>query len=262
MGAALKISVITVCYNSVRTIEETIVSVINQRDANVEYLVIDGGSTDGTLNVLQKYQAHIDKIVSEPDNGIYDAMNKGLALASGDIVGFLNADDLFAEDCVLKNIAELFENFSPDACFGDLIYFSSPQQKTVRYWQSSAFKAGAFARGWSPAHPTFYVKRAIYQQYGGFNLAYPMGNDIELMMRLLEKHRIKSIYLPLVMVKMRLGGVSNQSIKNIVIQNKSIFEAANHLKLRIRWGSFIFCKMGHRFSQFIFKNRSLGHNVN
>lgn len=262
MSATLKVSVITVCYNSAHTIEETIQSVVKQNYGNIEYLIIDGGSTDGTLDILKKYQVPMMKVVSESDNGIYDAMNKGISLASGDIIGFLNADDLFANENVLKNVAQVFESFSPDACFGDLIYFSSSQQKIVRYWQGCAFQVGAFAKGWSPAHPTFYVKRAIYQQYGGFNLNYPMGNDIELMMRLLEKHRIKSIYLPTILVKMRLGGVSNKSIKNIWIQNKSILSAAKHLKLKIGWVSFIFYKVIDRISQFIFKNRSLGYNVN
>lgn len=253
MQAPLKITIITVCYNSAKTIEQTIQSVLNQHYPNLEYIIIDGASTDGTQNIVKKYADKITLFKSEPDKGIYDAMNKGLTLATGDIVGLLNADDLYAHAHVLAKVNTTFER-DIDACYGDLIYFpENDQSKVLRYWKSNEFKAGLFAKGWCPPHPTFFVKRTIYAQQGLFNTTYRMGNDVELMMRFLEKAKIKSAYIPQVLVHMRAGGVSNRGFKNILIQNKCILQAARALEIPFSTYGFVFGKLKSRLLQFIFK---------
>ncbi|MFI4937112.1 MAG: glycosyltransferase family 2 protein [Candidatus Berkiellales bacterium] len=262
MHKPLTLSIVTVCYNSARTIEETLSSVLSQDYPHVQYIVVDGASTDGTLEVLKRYEDRIHTIISEPDEGIYHAMNKGISRATGDVVGLLNADDLYAHPRVISAIAEAFHNSEIDACYGDLVYFKeNDPNKIHRYWRSNAFIPGSFAKGWSPAHPTFFVRKAIYDRYGFFDTRYSMGNDIELMMRFLEKHRINSLYLGIVLVKMRLGGVSNQSIKNIIEQNKNVVQAARDLGIPISVLQFIGCKLLNRISQFILRPRSESDEV-
>lgn len=258
-----KISIITVCYNSAKTIEDTLRSVISQDYPNIEYIVIDGNSMDETISILKRYSGKINILISEKDNGIYDAMNKGITLATGDIVGLINADDVYANTKVISKIAKVFLDENVDACFGDLVYFSSKQpEKIVRYWRAGPFVSGRFAKGWSPPHPTFFVKKSVYQTHGNFNLNYSMGNDIELMMRFLEKYCIKSAYIPEILVRMRLGGVSNQGVKPIILQNKNILEAARSLNIPITPWKFFMYKLMNRLSQFIFKPRSNKHYVN
>jgi glycosyltransferase involved in cell wall biosynthesis len=248
------ISIITVCFNSVKTIEETIQSVLAQSYSEIEYIIIDGGSCDGTKEVVAKYAHKIAHVISEPDKGIYDAMNKGLKLARGEVIGLLNADDVYANNEVIAKIAKVMNSHSLDACFGDLIYFSSQNpEKIVRYWRSNHFVRGAFAKGWCPPHPTFFVKRDVYTQFGLFDTSYAMGNDVELMMRFLEKHQIQSEYVPEILVKMRVGGVSNRGLKNIWLQNKNIIKAARKLDIPISVVTFFIHKLLNRLSQFIQK---------
>lgn len=254
MSKPIKISIITVCYNSVKTIHETLQSVASQRYPHVEYILIDGGSTDGTINVIQSFEPHIAVFVSEPDKGIYDAMNKGIARATGDVVGLLNADDLYANEEVLTRVAQAFTDQNLDACYSDLIYFATDApDKVLRYWRSNDFHPGLFAKGWCPAHPTFFVRRNLYDRYGVFDTRFKGGNDVELMMRFLEKHHIKTRYLPEVMVKMRLGGVSNNSIKGIIEQNRQILQAAKKLDIPISPLTFIFYKVLSRLKQMLCK---------
>ncbi len=250
-----KITVITVCYQAGKTLEQTIQSVLAQTYSDIEYLVIDGGSTDNTAQILSKYKSQVSKIVSEKDKGIYDAMNKGISLATGDIIGFLNADDLFMHTKVIEAIEKVFSTPNIQACYADLIYFKESAQgdRTTRYFKSSPFKLGAFAKGWCPPHPTFYVRKSVYQQYGHFDLSYKIGNDVELMMRFLEKEAIQSAYLPETLVKMRVGGVSNQSLKNIYEQNKNILLAAKKLNIHINPIRFTLCKVTDRVKQFLVK---------
>lgn len=250
------ISIITVCLNSAKTIEQTLCSVLAQNYQPVEYIVIDGGSTDQTLAIIEKYRADISMLISEPDKGIYDAMNKGLCCATGEIVGLINADDIYADERVISKIAKPFSDPSIQACFGDLVYFFQDPENIIRYWRAGSFIPGLFAKGWNPPHPTFFVRRHVYQNYGLFNTDYPLGGDVELMMRFLEKHRIKSVYLPEVLVKMRLGGVSNRGIKNIIEQNKSILRAAKKLGIPISPLKFWFYKIINRFFQFIVRPRN------
>jgi glycosyltransferase involved in cell wall biosynthesis len=207
-------SIITACFNSVRTLPQTLASVRSQVDTIFEHLIIDGGSTDGSLDVV-KASLPLSQIVSEPDDGIYDAMNKGIMRAKGEILGILNADDFYASSDVLAKVALVFEDPSVHACFGDLVYVDSRDTgEVVRYWRSGGCEMRKFFWGWMPPHPTFFVRRSIYERYGLFNLKLGSAADYELMLRFLVKFKIKAIYLPEVLVKMRTGGVSNMSWQN------------------------------------------------
>lgn len=221
----MKISVITVAYNSAATIGDTMDSVAMQTYPEVEHLVVDGASKDDTVKIARSRSTPRTLIRSEPDKGIYDAMNKGMAWATGDIVGFLNADDLYADSQVLSRVATAFEDAELDACFGDLVYVTADNRKVVRYWKSKPFKVGSFALGWCPAHPTFYVRRSVIERLGPFDLSYRLAADTEFMMRYLERGNVRSIYLPHVQVRMRVGGATNQSWSNIAQQNREIFHA-------------------------------------
>ncbi len=215
----MKVSIITIAYNSAETIEDTIVSVINQDYANIEYIIIDGGSTDDTLKIVEKYREKIAKIVSEPDKGIYDAMNKGIDNATGDLVGILNSDDIYADDKVISDIVQKIGNH--DSIYADLVYVKrDATDEVTRFWKSGAFKKGAFKSGWMPPHPTFFVKKECYDKYGTYNLALKSAADYECMLRLLHKHEISVTYLPRVITKMRVGGQSNVTLANRLKANK------------------------------------------
>ena len=222
----MKITVITVCYNSATTIMDTLSSVSDQSYDNIEHIVIDGGSSDGTIDLVNRHGKRVSKLASGPDGGIYDAMNKGLALASGEIIGFINADDFYASSDVVAKVAEVFNDPNVEACYGDLCYVKQNDTATlVRFWQSSIFRPGSFESGWCPPHPTFFVRRELYKRFGGFDLSYEIAADLELMLRLLEVHKIRAKYIPSVLVKMRMGGVSNRNFSNIVRQNKEVLQA-------------------------------------
>ena len=221
----MKITVITVSYNSVATIADTLDSVAAQVHSDIEHLVLDGASSDGTIDIVRSHPSPYITLRAEPDRGMYDAMNKGIAMATGDVIGFLNSDDYLKDPQVLSRIAREFESPRVEACFGDLVYVNPANGSVVRYWKSRAFKKGDFAKGWCPAHPTFYVRRSVFQRLGCFDLSYRLGSDVELMMRFLERYGIASSYLSGVLVCMRTGGVSNQSWRNIVIQNQEIYKA-------------------------------------
>ncbi len=261
MHDPMLISLITVCFNSVNTIEETIHSILQQSYPAIQYIVIDGGSTDGTLSLLEKYRDKIDILISEPDQGIYDAMNKGIKHAKGEVVGLLNADDIYADSEVITKVVNAFQDPSLEAFFADLVYFQDKDtDKIVRYWKSSSYHPGLFAKGWAPAHPTFFVRRKVYAEYGTFNTQMKMGNDVELMMRFLEKYKIKSCYLPNILVKMRLGGVSNRGIKNIIVQNQAILAAAREMGIKVSPWQFWTRKIISRFSQFFMRPCFEGKN--
>lgn len=254
----MRISIITVVFNGKETIEDTIKSVASQTYHNIEHIIVDGGSTDGTLDAIQKYKDHLSIIVSEPDKGIYDAMNKGIQLASGDVIGFLNADDVFFGSSVLGSIASVFTDEYIDACYSDLVYVDKINiSKVVRYWRSSEFRPGAFSNAWCPPHPTFYVRKLIYQQYGIFNLDYKIAADAEIMMRFLEIHKINSLYIPAVWVRMRMGGETNKSISNIIKQNKEILSALRYHGLNTSLTRFIFIKVFNRFWQRISRSNGM-----
>jgi len=248
----LKISIITVCYNSDKTIADTLRSARLQTHKKIEHIIVDGGSKDETLAVVTAEIMPCHKMVSEIDEGIYDAMNKGFALATGDIIGFINADDFYASGTVLATVAAAFEKSGADICYGDLCYVGQADTtRTVRYWRSAPFIPGAFEKGWSPPHPTFFVRRSAYQLLGGFDLSFKIAADFELMARYLEAARITSCYIPEVLVKMRLGGISNRSLSNIFKQNFEIRRALVKLGLNFSLAKFFFPKLLSRLMQFV-----------
>ena len=222
----MKLSIITVCYNSAATIRDAVDSVLAQEGIGLEYIVIDGGSTDGTLDVLRSYGERIARLVSEPDEGIYDAMNKGVSLATGDVVGILNSDDYYADSEVLSAVAAAFEDSDVDCVFGDLDYVDAEEtNRVVRAWRSKPYEPGAFHRGWHPAHPSFFVRRSVYERVGMFDTNLKIAADYEFMLRVLEREQLSSVYLPEVIVKMRMGGASNASVLNVAKANLQCWKA-------------------------------------
>lgn len=218
------ISIITVSFNAEQTIERCISSVINQKFNKIEYLIIDGGSTDGTKKIINKFTDKIKIVVSEPDKGIYDAMNKGIKLATGDIIGMLNADDFFADENILSHVADAFNLHNPDVLYGDLDYVDS-SNKVIRSWKSGNYIHGMFNWGWMPPHPTFYCKKSYFEKFGCYSLNYGTAADYELMARFLHFNKLSTYYLKKVMVKMELGGASNNSIYNRMKVIKSDYNA-------------------------------------
>ncbi|MFV2004751.1 MAG: glycosyltransferase family 2 protein [Gammaproteobacteria bacterium] len=217
----MKVSVITVVFNAADTLADTIKSVVNQDYEDIEHIIIDGGSTDGTVAVLEKFRDKLAIVVSEPDEGIYDAMNKGIALASGTVVGMLNADDWYENESVVSNVVSTFNHDAElDAVYGDIVFVTKDKPHSlVRYWKSQPYKAGLFESGWMPPHPTFFVKKECYNRYGMFDLDFKIQSDFDLTMRFMQLKKIKTQYIPGVMVKMRMGGVTNNRISNVVKGN-------------------------------------------
>ena len=250
LNVYMKISVITVSYNSAKTIADTLNSVAVQTYPNVEHIVVDGASTDETLALVRNHRNPNIRLVSEPDKGIYDAMNKGLAMASGEVVGFLNSDDFYADSLVLEKIAIAFQDESVQASYADLVYVSADNSRVVRYWKSKPFASGDFAKGWCPAHPTFYVRKSVIERLGLFDQSYKMGVDVEFMMRYLECGKVRSIYIPHVLVRMRTGGASNQSWKNILLQNQEILVALRKNGVSFSVVRFVVTKAFSRLWQF------------
>lgn len=216
----LRVSIITVAYNSAATIADTLDSVREQDYPNVEHIIVDGDSRDDTMNIIRKYP-HVKKILSEKDAGLYDAMNKGISMATGDVIGFLNSDDVYANKEVISRIAACFQDEKTDTVYSDLVYVTGNNlQKVVRNWKSGMFKLNNFYYGWMPPHPTFFASRKVYEKAGKFNLALKCSADYELMLRILFKHGFRATYLPEVLVKMRAGGVSNSSFMNRIRANR------------------------------------------
>jgi len=231
------VSIITDVLNAEDTIEEAICSLLRQTYKNVEYIIIDGKSDDRTIGIIDKYRGNISKFVSEPDNNHFEAMNKGLKFAIGDIVGFLHADDFFATDEALEKIVEMFKEKKVDCLWGDLVYVDGKnKEKIIRYWKSCGYQDSLFKNGWMPPHPSFFVKRHIYEKYGYFNTNLPISADYEIMLRFLYKYRISSCYLPEVLVGMRAGGLSNRNLKNIIQKSREDYMSwkANRLNIGIQ----------------------------
>lgn len=212
----MKISIITPSFNSTGTIEKTIESVLNQSHKDLEYIIIDGASTDGTKEIIEKYKKIFPIIyISEKDQGIYDAMNKGLKLATGDIIGILNSDDVFKDEKTLSKIANCFQTEKEiDACYGDLEFFeSSDLNKVVRFWRAGEYQEKKLNNGWIIPHPTFFARRVVYEKFGFFRPEFKLAGDYELLLRFLKINKIKTAYLPEVLTKMRVGGVSGHNFK-------------------------------------------------
>ena len=220
----MKISVITISYNSSITIKHTLKSVQTQTHPNIEHIIVDGKSTDNTLQICNDFN-HISKIISESDMGVYDAFNKGLKLASGEIIGFLNSDDVFYDKHSLKKISDKFDE-QTDCVFANLDYVNQ-KGKVVRKWRSKPYQRNAFSKGWMPAHPTFYCRKSIYDELGGYDDSFDIAGDFELMLRFLEKNNIRSKFIDQTLVKMMAGGISNNGISSkikIIKEEKRAFK--------------------------------------
>ena len=209
----MKISLITVTYNSEKYLSQCIESVQMQDYGDLEHIIVDGNSTDNTVSIIKKYEAGIAKWVSEPDNGMYDAINKGIAMATGEVVGLLNSDDILVSANVISCIAQTFKEQNTDSVYGDLEYVDKENtDKVYRVWKGQTYRRNLFKIGWMPGHPTFYIKKALIDKFGGYESHYFTAADYEFMARYLFKHKVSSFYLPKLFVKMRMGGASNKSI--------------------------------------------------
>ena len=214
------VSIITATYNSALTLRDSLQSVAKQSYAHIEHIIIDGASKDATLDIVNAFP-HIAQVHSEKDQGIYDAMNKGIAHATGDIIGILNSDDFYVDELVIQDIVSVFENSNCDVVYADLQYVDREHtDKIIRTWKSGTMQQHSFLYGWMPPHPTVFVRRKVYEQYGAFNLALKSAADYEFMLRVLYKEKCPVAYLPKTIVKMRDGGKSNQSIQNRIRANR------------------------------------------
>tara|TARA_Y100001934_G_C12360461_1_gene780390 strand:- start:40 stop:846 length:807 start_codon:yes stop_codon:yes gene_type:complete len=222
----IKISIITIVYNNEFTVGNTINSVISQEYANIEYIVIDGQSTDGTKKVIKKYGNKINLFISEPDKGMYDALNKGISYATGSVIGFLHADDIFAHNKAISLIANRFIDPCVDVVYSDLDYVrKGGLNSVVRHWEAGVFSNKKLKNGWMPPHPTLYVRNRIYKKIGVFNLDYNIAADYDLMLRILNNNKINIQYIPEVLVNMSIGGVSNNSLRNIFVKSCEDYKA-------------------------------------
>lgn len=222
----MKITVITVAFNAEHTIAETLDSVAAQVHPDIEHIVVDGASTDGTLEVVKRRCKRVARLVSEPDHGIYDAMNKGLRLATGDIIGFLNADDVYADTGVLERVSAAMETERFDAIFGDAEFFDPDRpNRPLRRYRSERFRPGRIAGGWMPAHPTLFLRRHVYERFGLFRTDYRIAGDFELVARMFHSGTLSYRHMPEVLVRMRTGGVSTGGWRNTILLNKEVLRA-------------------------------------
>jgi len=246
----MKITVITVCYNSATTITETLSSMSNQSYDGIEHIVVDGGSNDKTIDLVKRFGKRVSKIVTGPDGGIYDAMNKGLRLATGDYVAYLNSDDFYSGETVVQQVAKAIHETNADAIYGDLSYVKrNDPKKRVRYWKSQMFQPGSFAQGFAPPHPTFFMKRKLLDELGGFDLSYSLAADFDLMFRALEIKKYTSAYVPLELTRMRTGGATNISLKSIIRQNQEILRCLRAHGSSVSTTGFIARKILSRIRQ-------------
>jgi len=246
----MKISIITVVLNGAKTITSTLQSISSQKYQNKEHIIIDGGSTDNTLSILTEYRGHDFKVITGSDQGIYDAMNKGIDCSRGDIIGFLNSDDTYSNDFVLSSIATAFEDETIDVSYGDLLYVDLNISKALRYWQSCDFQKGKFFDGWAPPHPTFYIRKSAIPRVGNFDMNYGHASDFEFMLRCLEIYNLKSIYIPRVLIKMRIGGVTSSGYYGIINQNLKILKACKNYSSDFSIINFLIKKIISKFKEF------------
>ena len=247
----MNISLITATYNSVETIADTIDSVRNQNIDNLEYIIIDGNSNDGTLEIIKQNNDVVTKFISESDKGIYDALNKGLKISTGDIIGFLHSDDYYTHNLVLSEIKDIFENQNIDFLYGDLQYVTSDiPPKIFRHWNSGNFILSNLKKGWMPPHPTVYFKKSLIEKIGYFDTSFNISADYDWLIRCLTIPEIKVAYIPKVLIKMKMGGKSNKSIKNILKKSKEDYKIIKKNKIGGIYTIFLknFCKI----NQFLF----------
>ncbi len=237
----MKVSIITITYNSAETIEDTLKSVTEQDYPDIEFIVVDGQSKDNTLELIKKYGSKVSRLVSEKDDGLYFALNKGIAMATGEIVGLIHSDDFYMDKQVISKVVDAFRKSDADAVYGDLYYVDkNDTNKIVRKWRSGKYTDGMFLNGWMPPHPTFFVRRRCYEQYGSFNTRLRSAADYEIMLRFIHKHKIKLAYLPEYLVKMRTGGQSNASLRNRLKANNEDRMAWRLNELRPRVYTLVF----------------------
>ncbi len=249
----MKISIITAVYNNKNQIAEAIESVLNQSYPNIEYIVIDGASTDGTSEIIKSYGNKISKFISEPDEGIYDGLNKGIHQATGDVIGFLHSDDFYLYDQVLEEIVQIFKEKNCDGVYGNLIYVDKEDtNRVVRRWDSGEFKYENLKKGWMPPHPAFFIKREVYKRFGVFDTDFKISADYNFMLKILSSQKFTACYIPNVLYVMRMGGASNKSIKNLWQKSKEDLRALKQNRV----GSVValFLKNIFKISQFFKKS--------
>lgn len=245
----MKVSIITVTYNSAKTIVDTLKSLECQTYHDIEYIIVDGASEDNTLDIIKSTCSRVACIISEPDDGIYDALNKGIQAATGDVIGFLHSDDLFAYPDAVKDIVDTFVKNNTDAIYADLHYVSKHDiNSIIRFWRSGEYHHNKLKNGWMPPHPTFYMKRICYQQFGVFDLTFKIAADYDSILRYLWKNEISLSYLPKVTVKMRVGGASNRDLKNIILKTKEDIRALKNNQ--VPWMKALIMKNISKIPQF------------
>ena len=227
----MKVSIITAVLNGEKTIYDCIKTIAQQTYHDIEHIICDGGSTDKTIDIIKKWGIKNTRVISGPDNGPYDAMNKGIKASTGDIIAILNADDMYADTHVIENVVTTISEKKVDSCYGDLVYVDRKKPDSViRYWKSGCYSREQFKKGWMPPHPTFFIKKSVYEKYGNFNTNFPIGADYEMSLRLLYKYNISTAYMPEVLVKMRTGGKSAPTLLNIakaIIENYKAWQTNN-----------------------------------
>tara|TARA_B110000977_G_scaffold57525_1_gene78142 strand:+ start:2757 stop:3518 length:762 start_codon:yes stop_codon:yes gene_type:complete len=243
----LKVSIVTISFNAESTIESTLKSVASQLYDNIEHIIVDGGSEDSTLEICNSF-SHISKLISEPDKGVYDAFNKGLKLATGDVVGFLNADDVFYNENSVQEIVEAFLSNKTDIVYGNLDYINE-LGTVIRNWISMPYKPGLAKKAFMPAHPTFYCRKEIYERLGGYDNSFKIAGDFELCLRFLEKNKVPSFYINKKLVKMLVGGISNSGLKSKLIIHNEQLRAYKANKIKVNQILFFFHKL-KKFSQY------------
>lgn len=231
----MRVSIITVCFNSADTIADTIKSVQNQNHSDVEHIIIDGFSQDNTLEVIQSC-GHTGPLISEQDSGLYEAMNKGISVATGQIIGILNSDDFYSDNKVIEDVVAQFKRPGCDAVYADLNYIDNSQsEKIVRKWRPGRFKPAKFNYGWMPPHPTVFVNKEVYDKFGSFNTEFSSAADYELILRFLYKNKIRAHYVPRVLVNMRAGGISNRTMNHRLKAHMEDYRAWTHNGMRPNW---------------------------
>jgi glycosyltransferase len=248
----MKVSIITATYNSSQTIVDTLKSLNSQTYKDIEHIIIDGQSKDNTLSLVEQYSSKVNTVISEPDKGIYDALNKGVLAATGDVVGFLHSDDLFAHSNVVRDIVLQLQSSNCDALYGDLQYVSKDNTDSViRLWKSGEYTKNKLKNGWMPPHPTFYMKRDLYNKIGLFDLSFSIAADYDFMLRYLSSNNSRVTYLQKVIIKMRVGGASNRTLMNIIQKTKEDIRALKNNNLYWPWALLI--KNISKIPQFIIK---------
>ncbi len=237
----MKVSIITVVYQNREFLSNAIDSVLGQVYDDIEYIVVDGGSKDGSVELIKSYGDKISKFISESDDGMYDALNKGISMATGDIIALLNSDDFYVNRFVISQAVEAFKKYNCDAIYGNLYYVNNSQvEKIIRTWDAGIYNSSNFYKGWMPPHPTFYVKREVYEKYGSFNTKLKYAADYELMLRFILKHKISLHYIPKFFIKMRVGGKSNRTLLNRILANVEDRKAWQINEIKPRFYTLLF----------------------